>query len=61
MSEPVPSDQRVPPLMCRVIGHRWKMSHVLSRDHQGREVWVYLDHVCTRCWTTEKRNLWPSL
>lgn len=48
------------PLLCRVLGHRWRPSHVLTKDYQDREIWAYVDHVCTRCWITEKRNLWAT-
>lgn len=43
------------PWLCRLIGHRWIASHWLV-EHGGKPVWVYLDHVCRRCWVTEKRD-----
>ena len=43
------------PLLCRLLGHRWKPCHRLDKDQFGLSIWVYQDDVCTRCWTTEFR------
>jgi hypothetical protein len=58
-ADPLANEPR--PLLCRLIGHRWKMSHVLEGElGQKSERWVYVDHVCTRCYATQKRSLWPT-
>lgn len=42
------------PLWCRIFGHKWEASHV-GRYLNGKPVWVYVDHICTRCYRLEKR------
>lgn len=49
------TDQRSIPLRCRIFGHKWKPSHRKDADKYGLPIWVYTDHVCTRCWRTEWR------
>lgn len=51
------------PLICKVLGHRWKITHMLKRAHYSdtSDSWIYYAHTCTRCWYEEKRSFWPSL
>lgn len=48
------------PLLCRLFGHKWRITHTLIRVHE-RDYWAYYAHTCPRCWTEVKRNLWPSI
>lgn len=60
-------EQRSIPWLCRIFGHRWRMSHALwsgpekPQCWQYKDVWVYYAHTCTRCWLEERRSLWPTL
>lgn len=47
------SDKRFIPLRCRVFGHKWEASHRKDIMPNGLTVWVYTDHICTRCYSTE--------
>ena len=51
------SEQRLTePLLCRLFGHRWKPSHVLSTLESPRlKAWVYLYDVCQRCHLSKYR------
>lgn len=40
---------------CRLFGHKWRPSHRLEVTPRGRKIWVYTDHVCKWCWSTEWR------
>jgi hypothetical protein len=56
MTETVSSDERTPPLLCRLLGHRWKPCHKVERIQPfGLLAWVYVDDVCQRCYRTEYR------
>lgn len=49
-------NENKPKFLCRVLGHRWVASHRHDVDKfTGCGMWVYTDHVCTRCWMTEWR------
>lgn len=49
------NDQRFIPLRCRLFGHKWKPSHRKDQGKHGLPIWVYIDDVCTRCYSTEWR------
>jgi len=49
------ADERRTPLLCRLFGHRWKPAHRKDESKQGLPIWVYIDDVCTRCYSTEWR------
>lgn len=46
-------------LLCRWFGHKWTPTHRLGVEND-QEVWVYLDHMCLRCFRTEKRMPLPG-
>lgn len=59
-SSPLSAEKRPVPLLCRLFGHKWEASHMSWRDASGRAIWVYIDHVCKRCWRNEYRLQKPS-
>lgn len=64
MPDPLTIEQRIVPWLCRVFGHKWTVTHMLQGTPTGsqyKDQWIYYSHMCRRCFTEERRNLWPSI